>query len=197
MPGFVGGREGQGAPAVPPARWEERDLPGHLNSRRAAQTAWELGGLLLQPQGRAGPWGPMDPFVEPHCARTGKYPVLVLGRGLTVRPGKPRMKSQFVPGLRLRFPLSSVGRERLGSRVCEAACGVESHSPGELPALPCTPKLLTGTPQVDFSTSKVKGQGQFVPGQEPRGTTWISCCSPDGGAPSSPIPLNQLKNCPE
>lgn len=34
-------------------------------------------------------------------------------------------------------------------------------------------------------------------GQRPRGNTWISCCSPDGGAPSSPIPLKQLKNCVE
>lgn len=33
--------------------------------------------------------------------------VLVLGRDLTVRPGKPKMKRDFVSGLRLRFPLDS------------------------------------------------------------------------------------------
>lgn len=54
-------------------------------------------------------------------------------------------------------------RDRLGS-PCLPGClwgtgGLKPPSPGELPALPCTPNLLKGTQQVALSISKVRTEG--------------------------------------
>lgn len=54
-------------------------------------------------------------------------------------------------------------RDRLSS-PCLLGClwgtgGLKPPSPGELPALPCTPNLLKGTQQVALSISKVRTEG--------------------------------------
>lgn len=114
----------------------------------------------------------MDSYVEPYCQDCEKNVLAAgahcagAGEGFDCKAQQIK-DEETVSGLRLRFPLGSGSEVALQvgkswASMFEAARGTESHFPGELPALPCTPNLLSGTHQVDLSISKVNLQGQFV-----------------------------------